>query len=72
MPTAEPIAPQCRPTLVDPYHEHLRTKRTAGHGVPVLQLFREIKEQGCTGSLNNHRPGASLASTYVRIQKHWP
>ncbi|RGD55917.1 ISL3 family transposase [Kitasatospora xanthocidica] len=51
-PTAERIAPQYRPTLVDSYRDHLRTRRTAEPAVPVLQLFREIKEQGYTGSLN--------------------
>jgi len=51
-PAAERIAPQYRPTLVDPYRDHLRTRRAAQPGVPVLQLFREIKEQGYTGSLN--------------------
>ncbi|MFE4519187.1 ISL3 family transposase [Kitasatospora sp. NPDC056783] len=51
-PTAERIAPQYRPTLVDPYRDHLRTRRTAEPAVPVLQLFQEIKEQGYTGSLN--------------------
>jgi transposase len=51
-PTAERIAPQYRPTLVDPYRDHLRTRRATEPGVPVTQLFREIKEQGYTGSLN--------------------
>ena len=35
-------APQYRATLVDPYRDHLRARRAAEPGVPVLQLFREI------------------------------
>ena len=45
-------APRYRPTLVDPYRDHLRTRRAAAPAVPVKQLFREIKERGYTGSLN--------------------
>ncbi|MFF4652025.1 ISL3 family transposase [Streptomyces sp. NPDC001380] len=45
-------APRYRPTLVDPYRDHLRVRRAADPAVPVLQLFREIQEQGYTGSLN--------------------
>jgi transposase len=45
-------APRYRPTLVDPYRDHLRERRAADPGVPVKQLFREIKELGYTGSLN--------------------
>jgi transposase len=45
-------APRYRPTLVDPYRDHLRERRAAEPAVPVLQLFREIKELGYTGSLN--------------------
>ncbi|CAM5584662.1 hypothetical protein STENM36S_06428 [Streptomyces tendae] len=37
-------------TLVDPYRDHLRERRTADPAVPVKQLFREIQEQGYTGS----------------------
>ncbi|MEV7238444.1 ISL3 family transposase [Streptomyces sp. NPDC051020] len=51
-PEAMRRAPRYRPTLVDPYRDHLRTRRTADPAVPVLQLFREIKELGYTGSLN--------------------
>jgi hypothetical protein len=51
-PTATRIAPQYRPTLVDPYRDHLRSRRVAEPGVPVLHLFQEIKEQGCTGCLD--------------------
>nr|WP_198668517.1 ISL3 family transposase [Streptomyces triticisoli] len=51
-PTAERRAPRYRPTLVDPYRDHLRARRAADPAVPVLQLFREIKELGYTGSLN--------------------
>ncbi|TDC04055.1 ISL3 family transposase, partial [Streptomyces sp. 8K308] len=45
-------APRYRPTLVDPYRDHLRSRRAADPAVPVQQLFREIKELGYTGSLN--------------------
>ncbi|MEV8099675.1 ISL3 family transposase [Kitasatospora sp. NPDC085879] len=45
-------APRYRPTLVDPYRDHLRERRAEDPAVPVLQLFREIKELGYTGSLN--------------------
>lgn len=45
-------APRYRPTLVDPYRDHLRTRRTQDPAVAVLQLFREIKKLGYTGSLN--------------------
>ncbi|MFF3062885.1 ISL3 family transposase, partial [Streptomyces sp. NPDC057909] len=51
-PTTQRITPQYRPTLVDPYRDHLRTRRATDPGVPVLHLFREIKERGYTGSLN--------------------
>jgi hypothetical protein len=45
-------APRYRPTLVDPYPDHLRDRRAADPAVPVKQLLREIKELGYTGSLN--------------------
>ncbi|MGW9031869.1 ISL3 family transposase [Streptomyces sp. NPDC055722] len=51
-PQALRIAPAYRPTLVDPYRNHLRERRQADPAVPVLHLFREIKELGYTGSLN--------------------
>lgn len=51
-PTGEKTAPRYKPTLVDPYREHLRARRAADPAVPVQQLFREIREQGYTGSLN--------------------
>jgi transposase len=44
--------PQYRACLVDPYRNHLRARRAAEPGVPVLQLFGEIKALGYTGSLN--------------------
>ncbi|PRX43209.1 transposase [Nonomuraea fuscirosea] len=45
-------APRFRPTLVDPYRDHLRDRRATDPAVPVQQLFREIKDLGYTGSLN--------------------
>ena len=51
-PTGEKTAPRYKPTLVDPYRTHLRARRAADPAVPIQQLFREIQEQGYTGSLN--------------------
>jgi len=45
-------APQYRPTLVDPYRDHLRRRRAEEPAVPVLQLLEEIKALGYTGSQN--------------------
>ncbi|MEU2777723.1 ISL3 family transposase [Streptomyces sp. NPDC007162] len=44
--------PKYRASLVDPYREHLRKRRTEDPGVPVLHLFEEIKALGFTGCLN--------------------
>ncbi|WP_425296940.1 ISL3 family transposase [Nocardia abscessus] len=43
---------QYRACLVDAYRDHLRARRAAEPGVPVLRLFAEIKELGYTGGLN--------------------
>jgi len=43
-------ARQYRPTLVDPYRDHLRKRRAEEPGVPALQLLREIRELGYPGS----------------------
>ncbi|WP_445529962.1 ISL3 family transposase [Streptomyces cyslabdanicus] len=51
-PTGDRRAPRYKPTLVDPYRDRLRTRRAEDPAVPVLRLFREIKELGYTGSLN--------------------
>ena len=45
-------AAQYRPTLVDPYRDYLRERRTEEPGVPVQQLLREIRERGYPGSSN--------------------
>ena len=45
-------APKYRPTLVDPFREHLRRRRAEEPAVPVLQLLAEITELGYTGSQN--------------------
>lgn len=45
-------APRYRPTLVDPYRDHLRERRAADPAVPVKQLFPKVQEQGYTGSFN--------------------
>ena len=45
-------APQYRPTLVDPYRDHLRSRRAENPAVPVQQLLREIRELGYQGSSN--------------------
>ncbi|MEU6201956.1 ISL3 family transposase, partial [Streptomyces sp. NPDC047061] len=44
--------PQYRPTLVDPYREHLRKRRATDPAVPVTHLLAEIRELGYTGSAN--------------------
>ncbi|MFI2477843.1 transposase family protein [Nocardia xishanensis] len=44
--------PQYRACLVDAYRDHLRARRAAEPGVPVLRLFAEITELGYTGGLN--------------------
>ncbi|MTE13551.1 ISL3 family transposase [Nocardia sp. CT2-14] len=44
--------PQYRACLVDPYRDHLRRRREAEPGVPVLHLFGEIKALGYTGGIN--------------------
>jgi hypothetical protein len=45
-------APQYRPTLVDPYRDHLRKRRAEDPAVPQAQLLREIQSKGYTGSAN--------------------
>lgn len=45
-------APQYRPTLVDPYRDHLRHRREEDPAVGPLRLFEEIKALGYKGSLN--------------------
>lgn len=46
------ITPTYRPTLVDPYRDHLRARRAAHPAVPVTRLLAEIRELGYTGSAN--------------------
>jgi transposase len=45
-------APRYRPTLVDPYRDHLRGRRAEDPAVPVTRLLAEIRELGYTGSMN--------------------
>lgn len=45
-------APQYRPTLVDPYRDHLRRRREQDPAVGATQLLAEIRELGYTGSMN--------------------
>jgi transposase len=45
-------APQYRPTLVDPYREHLRKRRAEDPGACQAQLLREITALGYKGSAN--------------------
>jgi transposase len=45
-------APQYRPTLVDPYRDHLRRRREQDPAVGATQLLAEIRELGYTGTLN--------------------
>jgi hypothetical protein len=42
--------PKYRPTLADPYREHLRKRRSQEPGIPVQLLLREIRELGYPGS----------------------
>ncbi|MFD1275435.1 ISL3 family transposase [Streptomyces kaempferi] len=51
-PTGDRRAPRYKPTLVDPYRDHLRGCRSEDPAVPVTHLLREIKELGYTGSAN--------------------
>ncbi|GAB2785444.1 hypothetical protein GCM10027073_17410 [Streptomyces chlorus] len=51
-PTTERRAPRYRPTLVDPYRDYLRRRRSEDPAVPITHLLREIKELGYTGSAN--------------------
>jgi transposase len=51
-PSTDRITPRYRPTLVDPYRDHLRARRAAEPGVPVTHLLNEIRELGYTGSAN--------------------
>ena len=44
--------PKYRPTLVDPYRDYLRKRRSEEPGVPVRHLLREIRELGYPGSSN--------------------
>ena len=45
-------APRYRPTLVDPYRDHLRARRAQDPAEPVWRLLAEIREQGYSGSMN--------------------
>jgi transposase len=45
-------APRYRPTLVDPYRDHLRRRRAEDPAVPVTRLLAEIRELGYAGSMN--------------------
>ncbi|MFI1524415.1 ISL3 family transposase [Kitasatospora cineracea] len=51
-PTGDRLTPRYKPTLVDPYRDHLRRRRAEDPAVPVTHLLREIKELGYTGSAN--------------------
>ncbi|MFG2793407.1 ISL3 family transposase [Streptomyces sp. NPDC048419] len=51
-PQALRITAAYRPTLVDPYREHLRRLRAEEPAVPVTHLLEEIRELGYTGSAN--------------------
>lgn len=44
--------PKYGASLVDPYREHLRTRRADDPSVPIAHLFEEIKRLGYTGCLN--------------------
>ncbi len=44
--------PKYRPTLVDPYRDHLRQRRQEEPSIPVSRLLAEIRDLGYTGSQN--------------------
>jgi len=44
--------PRHRPTLVDPYRDHLRRRLIEDPQVPVTHLLAEIRERGYPGSAN--------------------
>lgn len=44
--------PKYRHTLVDPYRDHLRQRRTQEPGVSVTRLLEEIRAAGYPGSAN--------------------
>jgi len=45
-------APQYRSTLVDPYRDHLRVRRSEEPAVSIRTLFNEITALGYSGSIN--------------------
>ncbi|WP_331773157.1 ISL3 family transposase (plasmid) [Embleya sp. NBC_00888] len=45
-------APQYRPTLIDPFRDHLRRRRDQDPAVPTTHLLAEIRELGYSGSAN--------------------
>ncbi|GAA2957217.1 ISL3 family transposase [Streptomyces flavovirens] len=49
-PTGDRRAPRYKPTLVDPYRDYLRRRRSEDPAVPITHLLREIKKLGYTGS----------------------
>ena len=51
-PTRLQRVPRYRPTLVDPYRDHLRSRRAEQPGVPITQLLAEIRALGYPGSAN--------------------
>jgi transposase len=69
--------PQYRPCLVDPYRDHLRTRRAAGP-VATTTLLSEIRAMGYTGSanllvryLNQHREENPLPDPSIRRLTGW-
>ncbi|MEV4281881.1 ISL3 family transposase [Actinoplanes xinjiangensis] len=70
--------PQYRETMVDPFRDHLRSRRAHELGVAVTQLLTEIREQGYTGSanllvryLNQGRADADRAAPSPRRLASW-
>ena len=69
--------PQYRPCRVDPYRDHLRTRRAAGP-VATTTLLAEIRAMGYTGSanllvryLNQHRAEEPLPDPSIRRLTGW-
>ncbi|MEU5547510.1 ISL3 family transposase [Streptomyces sioyaensis] len=59
-PQALRLTPAYRPTLVDPYRDHLRERRRADPAVPVTHLLQEIRELGYTGLHRQRQPAGPL------------
>jgi hypothetical protein len=60
--------PKYRAGLVDPYREHLRTRRAEEPGVPVSRLFEEIKALGYEGCPGGPPAARRCGSSVPRVR----